>query len=155
MKGNEKVIATLNDLLADELTAINQYMVHSEMCANWHYDKLHEASEKRAIEEMRHAEKLIRRILFLEGIPIVSDLKKIHIGANIEDQHRNDLASELDAIKAYNEAIRLCGDESDNGTSDLLTDILKEEEEHLDWLDAQLVQIQQIGISSYLVEQID
>jgi bacterioferritin len=154
MKGNDKVIATLNELLADELTAINQYMVHSEMCANWRYEKLHEAAEKRAIDEMRHAEKLIGRILFLEGVPIVSDLKKIHIGATIEDQHRNDLASEAGAITSYNEGIRLCVEMTDNGTRELLEGILKDEEEHLDWLDAQLVQIEQMGISSYLVEQL-
>jgi bacterioferritin len=154
MKGNDKVIATLNELLADELTAINQYMVHSEMCANWRYEKLHEAAEKRAIDEMRHAEKLIGRILFLEGVPIVSDLKKIHIGATVEDQHRNDLASEAGAITSYNEGIRLCVEMADNGTRELLEGILKDEEEHLDWLDAQLIQIEQMGISSYLVEQL-
>jgi bacterioferritin len=154
MKGNDKVIATLNDLLADELTAISQYMVHSEMCANWRYEKLHEAAEKRAIDEMRHAEKLIGRILFLEGIPIVSDLKKINIGAMVEAQHRSDLGAEAGAIYAYNEGIRLCVEEADNGTRELLEGILKDEEEHLDWLDAQLIQIEQMGISSYLVEQL-
>jgi len=154
MKGNDKVIATLNNLLSDELTAINEYMVHSEMCANWRYDKLHEAAEKRAIDEMRHAEKLIGRILFLEGIPIVSKLKKINIGATVEAQHRNDLGSEAGAIAAYNNGIRLCVEAGDNGTRELLESILKDEEEHLDWLDAQLIQIEQMGISSYLVEQL-
>jgi len=154
MKGNDKVIALLNDLLSDELTAINEYMVHSEMCADWRYDKLHEAAEKRAIDEMRHAEKLIGRILFLEGIPIVSNLKKINIGATIEEQHRNDLGSEAGAIAAYNKGIELCVQVADNGTRELLESILIDEEEHLDWLDAQLVQIEQMGLSSYLVEQI-
>jgi bacterioferritin len=154
MKGNDTVISTLNELLSDELTAINQYMVHSEMCANWRYDKLHEAAEKRAIDEMRHAEKLIGRILFLEGIPIVSELKKIHIGATIEAQHRSDLGSEAGAITSYNDGIRLCAEVGDNGTRELLEDILTDEEEHLDWLDAQLVQIEQMGISNYLVEQV-
>lgn len=154
MKGDDKVIALLNDLLSDELTAINEYMVHSEMCANWRYDKLHEAAEKRAIDEMRHAEKLIARILFLEGIPIVSKLKKINIGATVEQQHRNDLGSEAGAIAAYNKGIKLCVEAGDNGSRDLLEDILEDEEEHLDWLDAQLVQIEQMGISSYLVEQV-
>src|SRR5512139_3942813 len=106
MKGNDKIIALLNDLLADELTAINQYIVHSEMCANWGYGKLHEADEKRAIEEMKHAERLIARILFLEGVPVVSNLNKINIGARIEDQHAKDHAAEEGAIQAYNEGIR-------------------------------------------------
>ena len=154
MKGNDKVIAVLNDLLADELTAINQYMVHSEMCANWRYDKLHEAAEKRAIDEMHHAETLIGRILYLAGIPIVTNLKKIHIGATVEAQHRNDLASEAEAIAAYNAGIRLCVEAGDNGTRELLEGILKDEEEHLDWLEAQLEQIEHMGIAIYLIEQI-
>jgi bacterioferritin len=154
MKGNDKVIAVLNDLLADELTAINQYMVHSEMCANWRYEKLHKAAEKRAIDEMHHAESLIGRILFLAGTPVVTNLKKIHIGAAVEEQHRNDLASEAEAITAYNAGIRLCVEVGDNGTRELLEATLKDEEEHLDWLEAQLEQIEHMGISSYLVEQI-
>jgi bacterioferritin len=154
MKGNEKVIARLNELLADELTAINQYMVHSEMCANWRYDKLHQVAEARAIQEMKHAEALIGRLLFLEGLPIVSTLNKIHIGANVAEQHKNDLAAEEGAIKIYNDSIRLAVEAGDNGTRELLEGILKDEEEHLDWLDAQLVQIEQMGIQSYLVEQV-
>jgi bacterioferritin len=154
MKGDDRLLATLNDLLSDELTAINQYMVHSEMCADWRYEKLHEHTEKRAIDEMKHAEELIGRILFLEGSPIVSQLKGIHIGQTVESQHRNDRASELDAVKAYNEAIRLAGEVADNGTRELLESILKDEEEHLDWLDAQLVQIEQMGLPNYLVEQV-
>ncbi len=107
MKGNEQVLAALNNLLSDELTAINQYMVHSEMCDNWRIAELHKKIEERAITEMKHAEKLIGRILFLEGIPIVSNLKKITIGADVEAQFHNDLALEHDAVKAYNEGIRL------------------------------------------------
>src|SRR4030067_317994 len=103
MKGNEKIIAILNNQLSDELTAINQYIVHSEMCANWGYDKLHGKVEKRAIEEMKHAEKIIARILFLEGIPVVSNLKKISIGATVEAQIKNDLAAEAGATQAYND----------------------------------------------------
>jgi bacterioferritin len=102
MKGNKKIIENLNDLLADELTAINQYMVHAEMCENWNYEKLHKAIEKRAIDEMKHAEKIIERILFLEGRPNVSKLKNINIGAEVEKQHKNDRAAEESAIKAYN-----------------------------------------------------
>lgn len=155
MKGNDTIIQRLNDLLADELTAINQYMVHSEMCDNWGYEKLHGADEKRAIDEMKHAEKLIGRILFLEGIPIVSNLKQIHIGSDVQKQHENDLASEEEAITAYNDAIRLAVDLADNGTRELLVGILSDEEKHLDWLEAQLDQIRQMGIQNYLVEQLD
>ena len=153
MKGNEKVIAMLNEFLADELTAINQYIVHSEMCANWGYGKLHEKSEKRAIEEMKHAEKLIARILFLEGLPIVSNLKKMNIGANVEAQLKNDLAAEAGAIQAYNEGIRLCLEVGDNGSRDLIDANLHDEEEHLDWLEAQVEQIGQMGLQNYLLGQ--
>ena len=154
MKGNDKIIQTLNALLSDELTAINQYMVHSEMCANWQYERLHEAIEKRAITEMGHAEKLIARLLFLEGRPVVSQLNKINIGAQVEEQHKNDLEAEEGAVKSYNAGIRLTVEVGDNGTRELLESILKDEEDHLDWLEAQLDQIQQMGLPNYLVEQI-
>lgn len=154
MKGNEKVLAVLNDLLSDELTAINQYMVHSEMCDDWGYGKLHEAVEGRAIDEMRHAESLIGRIIFLEGRPIVSELKAIHIGAEVEQQIKNDWISEDTAIKAYNEAIHLAVEVGDNGTRELLESILKDEEGHIDWLESQLDQISQMGIQNYLSEQV-
>jgi bacterioferritin len=154
MKGNDKIIAKLNDLLADELTAINQYMVQSEMCDNWGYEKLHKAAEKRAIEEMKHAETLIGRLLFLEGIPIVSKLNKINIGADVETQHKNDIGSETGAIQAYNEGIALAAQAADNGTREMLESILKDEENHIDWLEAQLDQIKQMGIQNYLVEQL-
>lgn len=155
MKGNDKLIEVLNDLLADELSAINQYMVHSEMCADWGYERLHEAIEKRAIQEMKHAEMHIERILFLEGTPIVSNLKAIHIGADIERQLRNDLDAEAAAVKSYNDGVQLAVEVGDNGTRDLLESILKDEEEHLDWLEMQLDQIDQMGLQNYLVEQID
>ena len=154
MKGNEKVIAVLNDLLSDELTAISQYMVHSEMCANWRFDKLHQAIEKRAIDEMKHAEKHIGRILFLEGIPIVSNLNKMMIGADVATQLAYDRTAEIGAIQAYNNAIRLAMECSDNGTREMLEDILTDEEEHLDWLEAQLDQIDQMGIQNFLTEQV-
>jgi bacterioferritin len=154
MKGNDKVIAKLNDLLADELTAINQYMVHSEMCDNWGYGKLHDADEKRAVDEMKHAEKLIGRILFLDGLPIVSTLKKMHIGAQVEAQHKNDWDAEHDAILSYNDGIKLATEVGDNGTKELLDEILKDEENHIDWLEAQMDQIKQVGIQYYLAEQI-
>jgi bacterioferritin len=154
MKGNEKLIEKLNELLAEELTAINQYMVHSEMCENWSYEKLHKADRARSFKEMVHAEELIERILYLEGRPIVSNLKTIRIGAEVEAQHKNDLALEVSAIKMYNDAIKLAVEVGDNGTRELLTSILKDEEDHLDELEAQLDQIQQIGIQNYLAQQI-
>lgn len=155
MKGNPRIIEKLNDLLSDELTAINQYMVHSEMCANWRYNRLHEADEARAITEMKHAEKLIARIIFLEGAPVVSNLKKIRIGAEVPEQHKNDLAAEMDAVKSYNDGIRLAVEVEDNGTRELLESILKDEEEHLDWLEAQLTQIEQMGLQNYLEGQLE
>ena len=154
MKGNDKVIDKLNDLLADELTAINEYMVHSEMCDNWGYEKLHQITEKRAIDEMKHAEKLIGRILFLEGKPIVSNLNKINIGQEVENQLKNDWASEKEAIDSYNAGIKLATEAGDNGSRDLMEDILEDEENHIDWIEAQLDQIKQIGIQNYLVEQL-
>lgn len=153
MKGNDKVIAILNAFLADELTAISQYMVHSEMCANWQYKKLHEATEKRAIEEMKHAEKLIARLLFLEGRPIVSKLNSISIGSTVEEQLKNDQAAETGAIKGYNEGIKICLEVGDGGSRELIEDNLEDEEEHLDWLEAQLDQIAQMGLQNYLLAQ--
>ena len=154
MKGNEKVLAQLNYFLADELTAISQYMVHSEMCANWGYQHLHKAIEKRAIDEMKHAEKLIGRILFLEGKPVVSELNQIHIGETVDAQLQNDLEAEAGAIKTYNEAIRLCLELGDDGSRELIEANLHDEEDHLDWLEAQLDQINQMGLQNYLLAQI-
>ena len=153
MKGDKTVIEKLDELLAEELTAINQYMVEAEMCANWGYEKLHTAMQKRAITEMKHAEDLIERILFLNGRPTVSKLNKINIGADVEAMHKNDLASELSAVAHYNQAIGLCVQAGDNGTRELLKAILKDEESHVDWLEAQQDQIKQMGIQLYLAEQ--
>lgn len=153
MKGNERIIATLNAFLADELTAINQYIVHSEMCDNWGYGKLHDAVEKRAIDEMKHAEKLIARMLFLEGTPIVSALNKINIGAAVDVQLKNDREAEAGAIKGYNDGIRLCLELGDNGSRELIDANLREEEAHIDWLEAQLDQINQMGLQNYLLGQ--
>jgi bacterioferritin len=155
MKGNEKIIEQLNARLAEELTAINQYMVHSEMCDNWGYQRLHKMIEKRAIDEMKHAEKHIARILFLDGRPVVSNLNKVHIGAEVAKMHDNDRIAEEGAIHGYNESIRLAVEVGDNGTRELLEAILKEEEDHIDNLEAQLDQISQMGIQNYLVEQLD
>lgn len=155
MKGNEKIIEHLNLRLAEELTAINQYMVHAEMCDNWRYDRLHKQIEKRAIDEMKHAEKLIARILFLEGRPIVSNLNKMHIGDEVPKMHQNDRMSESEAIRGYNESIRLAVEVGDNGSRELFEAILGEEEGHIDLIEAQLDQIKQMGVENYLVEQID
>ena len=155
MKGNPKIIDSLNKNLADELTAINQYMVHSEMCDDWGYERLHKSVEKRAIDEMKHAEKLIGRILYLEGIPVVSKLVGLKIGKNVEQQIKNDLASEAEAVESYNQAIKLAAELNDDGTRSLLQSILKDEEDHIDWLEAQLDQIAQMGIQIYLTQQVD
>lgn len=154
MKGNEKLIEVLNDLLADELTAISQYMVHSEMCDNWGYSKLHEAIEKQAIDEMHHAEWLIQRILFLEGNPIVNKLKEMKIGKSVTDIIYNDQEAEQDAIKAYNRGIALAREVGDESTAELLTKILKMEEGHVDWAETQRSQIEQMGLESYLSNQV-
>jgi len=155
MKGNEKVLETLNMMLADELTAINQYIVHGEMTSNWGYAALHEINEKRAIDEMKHAEMLIERILFLEGKPIVTELKSIHIGEDVENQIKNDWKAEFDAIKAYNLAIKVAGEYDDFGTRELFEKILMDEEAHIDLLEAQTDQIKQMGIQTFLAEQLE
>jgi bacterioferritin len=154
MKGNDKVIEHLNARLAEELTAINQYMVHAEMCDNWNYKQLAEAIEKRAKDEMKHAEMLIARIIFLDGRPIVSNLNQIFIGAEVPKMHENDQGAELGAIKSYNESIRLATELGDNNTKVILESILKDEEDHIDWIEAQLDEIKQVGIQNYLAQQI-
>ncbi len=153
MKGNGKLIETLNSLLADELTAISQYMVHSEMCANWGYEKLHKHFEQRAITEMKHAEKLIGRIIFLEGIPIVSKLKEMHIGNEIPKMLSNDHDAEEGAIKAYNEAIKLAGEVSDFATREMLEDILKDEDQHIDEIEELQDQISHMTLPIFLTTQ--
>jgi bacterioferritin len=153
MKGDEKLIKVLNDLLADELTAISQYMVHSEMCDNWGYGRLHKSIEKQAIDEMHHAEWLIGRILFLEGMPIVSKLNEMKIGKTVLEMLTNDQEAELGAIKAYNAGIALAGEVGDESTGDLLTTILKMEEGHHDWASKQRAQIEQMGLENYLSNQ--
>ncbi|MBF0314161.1 MAG: bacterioferritin [Oligoflexia bacterium] len=150
MKGNEKLIAVLNSLLSDELTAINQYMVHSEMAHNWGYSKLHKHFEKRSIDEMKHAEKLIARILFLEGTPIVSNLKKIEIGAEVPKQLAHDLTAEQGAIAAYNSAINLAGEVNDFATREMLENILLDEDRHLDDIETLLEQIDQMTTPVFL-----
>ncbi len=153
MKGDKKMLAALNRLLADELTAISQYMVHSEMCDNWGYEALHKAIEGQARDEMHHAEWLIQRIIFLEGAPVVSKLNPIRIGKDVPAMIGTDQEDEVGAIGAYNAAIRLAHQVDDQGTVDLLTKILTMEEGHEDWAEAQRDQIAQMGVENYLANQ--
>lgn len=153
MKGNERLIDALNQLLADELTAISQYMVHSEMCDNWGYKKLHKAIEKQARDEMHHAEWLIRRVIFLEGAPVVSKLNPIKIGQTVSDMVANDQEAEHAAVLAYNHAISLAHNVPDQATADMLIQILKVEEAHTDWAGMQRAQIEQMGLENYLANQ--
>lgn len=154
MKGNEKVIESLNARLADELTAINQYMVHAEMCDNWRYEPLNKAIEGRAMAEMKHAEKLIARIIFLEGRPAVSKLDDLHIGADVPAMHKNDHDAEQIAVQGYNESIRLAVEVGDNGTREILSSILSDEEAHIDWIESQIDQIAQMKAENYLAGQV-
>jgi len=154
MKGNKKLLTVLNQLLADELTAISQYMVHSEMCKNWGYGKLHDAIEKQAIDEMHHAEWLIERVITLEGMPIVDRLNKMKFGRTVLEIVTADQDAELDAVKAYNAGIALAREVEDNATADLLTKILKMEEGHVEWAETQRDQIEQMGVQNYLANQV-
>lgn len=154
MKGNPKLIEALNSLLADELSAINQYIVHSEMCANWGYEKLHARFEKRAIDEMKHAEKLIARILFLEGTPVVSQLRPIRIGSDVPVQLENDRISEEGAIEAYNAAIRLAGEVNDFATREILENILNDEDDHMDKIEELQDQISHMTLPIFLTTQV-
>ena len=153
MKGDERVVKKLDELLSDELTAIMQYVVHAEMCANWGYQRLHQAVENRARQEMHHAEKLITRIIFLEGTPTVSRLNQIHIGADVPTQLHADHDAELHTVVLYNEAIHLTDEANDAATRDMLESIVKEEDAHIDWLEEQLDQIAQLGVPLYLSAQ--
>ena len=154
MKGNDKLMQALNGLLADELAAINQYVVHAEMAENWGYGKLKKSVRARSITEMKHAEKLIERILFLEGTPIVGELNKIHIGADVPQQCENDLASEMTAIASYNSAVKLATDVGDNATKEILEAILKDEDGHVNEIEEKLDQIKQMGVQQFLATQV-
>lgn len=154
MKGDDKIIEILNEVLTAELTAINQYFVHGEMCENWGFERLHGVIRKHSIGEMKHAEHVIERILFLEGVPNVQRLGKINIGETVHEQLKIDLALELDAIPRLNQGIEACRVADDNNTRHLLEEILEDEEEHIDWIEAQLALIEQVGIQNYLTQQI-
>src|SRR5450759_5647367 len=153
MKGNKKLLLVLNALLADELTVVNQYMVHSEMCENWGYNKLHMAIRKQAMDEMHHAEWLIERIIFFEGAPTVSKLNPIRIGKTVSEMISYDYDDELKVVRDYNEAIKLAHEVDDQGSVDLLIKILKMEEGHVDWAEIQRAQVEQMGMENYLVNQ--
>ena len=153
MKGDAKVIAVLNEALKAELTAINQYFLHAEMCENWGYHRLAKETKKESIGEMKHAEKLMERILLLDGTPNMSDYFKINIGQNVKEQLQNDLQLELDAVKRLNNGINTCVAAKDNGSRELLEQILIEEEEHIDHLEGELHAISEMGIENYLAQQ--
>lgn len=154
MKGDPKVIAFLNQVLKAELTAINQYFLHAEMCENWGYQRLAKLVRKESIEEMVHAEKCMERILFLDGTPNMTDYFKINIGTTVEMQFKNDLQLEYDAVKRLNDGIKLCVAQGDNASRELAERILTDEEHHIDWLEAQLHAIGEMGIGNYLAEQL-
>jgi bacterioferritin len=154
MKGNAKVIAVLNEVLKAELTAINQYFLHAEMCENWGYERMANHTRAESIEEMQHAEKCMERILLLDGTPNMSDYFKINIGQSVKDQLRNDLDLEYAAVKRLNDGIATCVTAGDNGSRELLEKILKDEEHHIDWLEGQLFAIDEMGIENYLAQQL-
>jgi bacterioferritin len=154
MKGDKRVIEILNDVLTAELTAINQYFVHAEMCENWGYERLQKKIRHHSIGEMKHAEELIERVLFLEGVPNVQKLDKIMIGENIPEVLKSDLALEMSALPRLNKGIETCRELADNNSRHLLEEILEDEEEHVDWLEAQIELINQVGVQNYLAQQI-
>ncbi|HEX6739931.1 MAG TPA: bacterioferritin, partial [Vicinamibacteria bacterium] len=155
MQGDPEVIKLLNDVLCAELTGINQYFIHAMMCANWRYNRLAEHSRKESIEEMKHAQEVIERILYLDGVPNMQKYMKINVGQTVPEQHQFDLALEKDAVARLNPGTELCRAKGDNGSRLLLESILKDEEEHVDWLESQLQQIQEMGLPNYLAQQIE
>jgi bacterioferritin len=155
MKGDSAVIEALNDVLCAELTGINQYFIHAMMCHNWRYERLAKHSREESVEEMKHAEEIIERILYLEGTPNMQKYMKINVGDTVPRQHENDLALEKDAVARLNRGLELCREKGDNGSRLLLEKLLADEEEHVDWLEAQLHQIKEIGLPHYLAQQIE
>jgi bacterioferritin len=154
MKGNSKVITALQEALHEELTAINQYFLHAEMCENWHYEKLGDFIKKQSIDEMKHAEELIERILFLDETPNLTQPMRLTVGKNVKAQLESDLALEVSAVALYNRAIETAREKGDNTSRELFERLLKDEEKHVDWLEAQLHQIGEIGYERYLSQQI-
>jgi bacterioferritin len=154
MKGSPKVIDLLNEALKEELMAINQYFLHAEMCENWHYKKLGDYIKKQSIDEMRHAEALIERILFLDATPNLTEPMQLTIGKNVKQQIESDLALEIGAVAMYNRAVKVAREEDDNASRELFERLLKSEEEHVDWLEAQMHQIGEMGYERYLTLQV-
>ena len=155
MKGNKEVIDVLQEVLCAELTAINQYFIHARMCQNWRYLGLADHIHKESIGEMKHAQVLIDRILYFDGVPNMQKYMKINVGTNVKEMHTFDLEVEKDAVERLNKGIELARVKGDNGTRALLEEILKSEEEHIDWIEAQLHQIKELGIENYLAQQVD
>jgi bacterioferritin len=155
MRGNEKVIQQLNEALKAELTAIVQYMIHGEMCQNWGYRRIGGYIKKQAIDEMKHAEGLIERILFLDGTPKLDVMPTPKIGANVKAQLENDLAAELEAVKQYNASVKVCSDAGDHGTQELFKKMVGDEEQHADFLEAQVSIVKEIGLQNYLAQQVE
>lgn len=155
MKGNDQVIQVLNEVLCAELTAVNQYFVHSMMCRNWGYKKLAEYLRKESIGEMKHAQEVIDRILYLEGVPNMQKYFKINVGQNVRQQMEFDVAVEYDAVKRLNDGIEVATKAADNGSRAILEGILRSEEEHIDWLEAQIHVIQEAGYENYLAQQLE
>jgi bacterioferritin len=153
MKGNPKVIASLNEALREELTAINQYFLHGEMCENWHYSRIGDFIKKQSIDEMKHAEEIIERLLFLDAVPNMTEPMTLTIGKNVREQLESDLKLELQAVAMYNKAVKISREEGDNASRELFERLLKDEEKHVDWLEAQLHQIGEIGYERYLTQQ--
>ena len=154
MKGNPKLIEALNDVLTSELTSINQYFIHAKMCANWGYRRLAEKNRQESIGEMKHADELIERVLFLDGVPNMQRLYKVKVGETVPEQLSLDLAVEVEAVARLNQAIELAVEVGDNASRDLLERILESEESHVDWLESQLNLIEQVGAQNYLSQQI-
>ncbi len=154
MKGNEEVIAVLQDVLCAELTAVNQYFIHARMCANWGYHRLAEHIRKESIEEMQHAQKVIDRILYFDGAPNMQKYMKINVGKTVPEQFQNDLEVEYQAVPRLNRGVEVARAQGDNGTRALLEEILADEEEHVDWLEAQLGVIREVGVENYLAQQL-
>ena len=155
MQGNPEVVDALNEVLTAELTAVNQYFIHAKMCHNWRYERLAEHSKHESIDEMKHADMVIDRILYFEGVPNMQRYFKVNVGQTVPEQHQLDLELEKTAVERLNRGIALCRDRGDNGTRLLFETILHEEEEHVDWLEAQLGQIHEIGLPNYLSQQIE
>jgi len=154
VKGDPRVIEVLNQVLKSELTAINQYFLHGEMCSNWGYERLYKKIRDESIGEMRHAEDLIERILYLDGTPNMSDMFKISVGKTVKEQLQSDVGLEYEAVQRLNDGIKICEAANDHGSRDLLQEILDDEEEHIDWTESQLHAIDEIGMQNWLTQQL-